>query len=292
MPLATALPSAALFLLPFDVPGLPFRTLLDAVTATEAEVRRLIAARRAAGTDGGDVLSMLVSARDEADGALTEEQVISHISVLLIAGHVTSYNALGWLTLLLALHPRVAADLLDDIQATTSGAPPTVEQLAAMPLLDAVVKEGLRLMPPAPLNTRFAARDTTLGGHDIPAGAHVVMSIYHTHRMTGIYPDPARFDPSRWATLKPALHAYGPFGSGPRTCIGGPFATMAIKLVLSMTLSRYRLALPPGTRVDRFASVTLGIRGRLPMRVHAQDRAFAPATDVRGDVREMVELPS
>jgi hypothetical protein len=67
---------------------------------------------------------------------------------------------------------------------------------------------------------------------------------------------------------------------------------MAIKLVLSMTLSRYRLALLPGTRVDRFASVTLGIRGRLPMRVHAQDRAFAPATDVRGDVREMVELPS
>lgn len=281
----------SVFLLPYDAPGFPFRRLLDVVCGMEAGIRRLIAARRTAGTDGGDVLSMLIQAREEGGGVLTEEQVIEHISVMFIAGHETSSNALSWMALLLCLHPRIAADLLDELTAVLGGAPPSVEQLGALPLLDAVVKEGLRLMPPAPLNARFAAADTTVAGHDIPAGTNVLMSIYHTHRLPELFPRPALFDPCRWATIKPALHDYMPFGVGPRTCIGGPFATMEIKLVMAMLLCRFRLEWIPATRVDRFTAITLGIRGRLPMRVRAQDRAFAPARDVRGQVREMVDLP-
>lgn len=167
-----------------------------------------------------------------------------------------------------------------------------MDQLAQLTLLDGVVKESLRLLPPAPLNHRIAAHDTELGGHAIPRGTELLSSVYHTHRMPEVYAHPQRFSPERWERLDPGPYAYSPFGAGPRMCIGASFALMEIKIVLAILLQRFRLSLPPGARVGRAVSITMRPDPGLPMRVALRDRDFAAsAGGVRGSLVSMVDWP-
>jgi cytochrome P450 len=186
----------------------------------------------------------------------------------------------------------VASDLLDEL-ARLGGDAPRMDQFPELPLLDGVIKEGLRLFPPAPMNHRIAARDCELGGFEIARGSELLSSVYHTHRLPEFFADPNRFLPERWAALDPAPYLYSPFGGGPRTCIGASFAMMEMKVVLAMMLQRFRLELVPGARIDRTVNVTLASAHGMPMRVHAQDQRFdASARRVRGSVRQMVLLES
>ena len=131
-----------------------------------------------------------------------------------------------------------------------------------------------------------------VGGYDVPRGAEVYASIYHTHHMREHYPSPERFDPGRWETIDPGPYEYIPFNAGPRRCIGEAFAMMEIKIVLSMLLQRYRLECAPRPSVDRFGFPVIRPRRGLPMVVRPQDRRFGRGVGgVRGNVREMVELP-
>lgn len=275
-----------------DLPGFPYHKLLNLVAQIEAEMRRIIAERRAQG-DGGDVLSMLIAARDEDDGsALSEDDLVAHAELLFVAGHETSSSALAFTLLLLSQHPQVAADLLDELNGELGGAAPTVEQLGRLPLLDRVVKESMRVLPPVVWNARVAAEASELGGYHVPAGAEVLMSIYHTHHMAEVYPNPERFDPARWESNDYGIFEYNPFSGGPRMCIGSSFAMMEIKLVLATLLQRFRLELAPGAQVERIVHATMGLRRGLPMIVRPQDRAFERGVGgLRGNIREMVELP-
>lgn len=279
-------------LAPRDLPGLPYRRLLDLTARIEAAIRGIIAAKRAAGGSGDDVLAMLLEARDEDGAALSEDDLVAHAELLFIAGHETSGNAMSWTLLLLAQHPQIAADLLDELEGELRGAPPTVEQLGRLPLLDRVVKESMRILPPVVWNSRVAAEDSELGGHHIPAHTEVHMSIYHTHHMAELYPQPERFNPARWEQREYGIFEYAPFSGGPRMCLGASFALMEIKLVLATLLQRVRLEPVPGTRVDRRVHATMGPRRGLPMVVRRQDRVFARGVGgLRGDIRAMVELP-
>ncbi len=283
----------SVFVAPFDLPGLPYRQFLDAAVDAERTVRAVIAARRAAGAEGGDVLSTLLHARDEAGEPLSEDQLVEHAGVMLLAGHETSSNALTWTLFLLSQHPTVAAALGDELAGTLRGDAPTLAQLSQLPLLDRVVKESLRVLPPVPLNARVVGADTTLRGHFLPAGTNLLMSAYHTHHMPDLFFAPGRFDPGRWEGREPGPHAYVPFGAGPRTCIGAAFAQAEIKTILAVILQRYRPAFVPRGRVDRLASITLSPRHPLWMRLQpARGATDAGVGEVRGDVRELVELPS
>ncbi len=153
-----------------------------------------------------------------------------------------------------------------------------------------MVKESLRLFPPAPLNHRITARDSELGQYQIPAGTEVLSSIYHTHRMPDLYPEPLRFRPERWQGTEPGPYGYNPFSAGPRMCIGATFAWFEIKIVLAMLLQRFRLELVPNQRIDRYFGITLAPSPRVLMRVLRTDRAFARAAPVFGNVHEMVDL--
>jgi cytochrome P450 len=279
---------AAIF--PFDLPGTPYRHWLDLSQSIDNGIHQVIAAKRADGAGGRDMLSMLLEARDEAGASLSEDELVGHAGVIFAAGHETSSNALSWTLFLLAQHPRVMADLCDELDSQLHGAAPTFEDLPALVLLDRVVKESLRIFPPAPLNHRVTARDSVLGAFAVPAGTEILSSIYHTHRMPEIYPEPLRFRPERWEGLDPGPYAFNPFSAGPRMCIGATFALFEIKVVLALLLQRFRFELVPNQRIDRQFTITMAPTPRVLMRVQRLGRAYAKKAPVRGKVHEMVSL--
>ncbi|NEQ51176.1 MAG: cytochrome P450 [Leptolyngbya sp. SIO3F4] len=275
-----------------DMPGFAWHRYLNLIARYETEMRAVIKAKQERGGDEADVLSMLVQVRDEETQVqLTEEELLGHVGVLFAAGHETSANALTWTLFLLSQHPHVMADLLDELDAVTQGEPPSLEQLQHLLLLERVIKESMRILPPVPWNGRVTAKTTELGSYVLPTGTEVLVSIYQTHHMEDLYSEPETFNPSRWETITPNSYEYNPFSAGPRMCIGAGFAMMEIKIILSMLLQRYRLQLVPQRPIDRSGIIVVSPKYGLPMMVYKQDRQFHRGVgNVRGNVREMVDL--
>ncbi len=278
---------AAIF--PFDLPGGPYHRWLDVSAEIDRRMSELVEERRRTGCSGDDMLSALMQAQDESGAGLSHDELIGHAGVIFAAGHETSANGLAWTLFLLSQHPRITRDLVDELESTLHGDAPDVEQLPRLELLDAVVKESLRLFPPVPMNHRLAAEDCALGGYPVERGTELFSSIYHTHRLADWFSEPERFRPERWQTIEPGPYVYNPFGAGPRMCIGASFASMEMKIILAMLLQRFRFELKPGARIDRTVSITLSARHGLPMRVHRQDhRFFDGSRSFRGSVLPML----
>lgn len=285
-----------------DVKGLPYarwldltRRIDDETAALLREKRKSVAAQTRDGTVAADMLSMLIAARDEDGSALDENELVGHTGVIFAAGHETSTNALAWTLFLLAEHPEIADNVVDELAAVLHGDAPTVEQLGKLPFLDAVVKESMRILPPVPLHPRVVTEDTELGGHFLPAQTELFLSIFHMHHDPTLFEAPERFSPERWATIKPSVYEYNPFSAGPRMCIGAAFAMMEIKIALAMILQRFRVERVGAARVDRRVAITMAPKHGLPMRIRRADHAWASARRklpaVRGDIHELVELP-
>ncbi len=261
---------------PFDVPGLGKG---GSVRRAQRQIRTTLAAVVAdhtrSGADSGDVVSLLVAARDEDGGQLTPDQLLDNLTTLFFAGHETSANALTWAGYLLARHPRAAARLYAELDTVLQGRPPTPADLDRLPYLDAVVKETLRLYPPLPVFYRVARAAFTWQGYTIPAGTFVLYSPYISHRLADQFPDPERFRPERFApeAAAPPPYAYLPFAVGPRSCIGAPFAMMEIKTILAGILQRYHLDLVPKQRVRPVVRATLQPQSGLWVRVTARSTA-------------------
>lgn len=274
-----------LMLLPFDFPGLPFHRMSRLAEEMEAYTREKIEQKRD-NPDATDVLAALVHAHDEDGSQLTDEELVANAMTLFIAGHETTSHALTWSLFLLHQHPEVYSALLDELEGTLQGEAPTIEQLNQLPLLEGVIKESLRLLPPAVIGLRVAADVCELGGYTLPKGAMIFYSEYVTHRRPDLYAEPDRFLPERWATIKPTIYEYLPFAAGPHMCIGAGFAMQELKVVLAMLVQRYRLALVP----NHTFNVTLGMQPTqgMPMTVYPQDRAFAKVP-VRGQINQLVE---
>jgi cytochrome P450 len=240
---------------------------LRAASATlDRAVRRLIAERRRQDTDAGDVVSMLLLARDEETGAgMDDQQVRDEVITLLFAGHDTTASALTWACYLLAQH----ADVQERARAeAASVGSPSVEDLPRLGYARMVLEEAMRLYPPGWSFGRKALRDDQIGGYDIPAGSLVWVSPYVTHRHPAFWERPDEFDPERFTPERArsrSRFAYFPFSSGPRICIGSQFAMMVAQLTLASILGRYRLALPDGVRVEPEAALSLRPRGPVPM---------------------------
>jgi cytochrome P450 len=281
---------SAAMVAPFDLPFVPYARWLDLAASVDERMRAIIEAKRKSAERGDDMLSSLLEVRDEAGRGLTEDELIGHTSSIFGAGHETSSNALCWTLFLLSQHPTVAAELHEELKGELCGEAPRVEQLSRLPLLDRVIKESLRLFPPAPFNHRISAGDFELGGCTVPRGTEIMVSLYHTQRDPSVYTDPHRFKPERWEKLDPGPYAYSPFSAGPRMCIGAAFAMMEIKIVLAILLQRYRFELA-SRRVDRFISITLTPKGGLYMKLSAPGGAFERSSPgFRGNVREMLQV--
>jgi len=238
-----------------------------AVKRLDEVVYRLIAEGRAHGTDRGDVLSMLVLARDEDDGtALTDRQVRDEVMTLLLAGHETTANTLIWTWYELGKTPGALARLEAEIQRVIGTRPITTADLAAMPWTAAVIDEAMRLHPPAYIVGREALTDVELAGHRFPTGSMLAVNIYGIHRRADYFPDPLAFRPERMladARKQRPRHWFLPFGAGPRICIGSHFALVETQLLLATMVQHARLrGLPPHVTAEPL--VTLRARGGMP----------------------------
>ncbi len=240
------------------------RQMRRAVKLLDEVVYRLIAEGRARGTDRGDVLSILLLARDE-DGGLSDQQVRDEVMTLLLAGHETTANALTWTWFELGRHPDVLAKLETEI-ATLGARAVTVEDLPQLPFNLAVLEEAMRLHPPAYMTGRETVQELVLGGHRLPKGSIVAVNIRGIHRRADDFPAPAAFLPERMlpdAKKARPRHYYLPFGAGPRVCIGSHFALLEAQLALATMVQHARLR-PLANRVDPEPLVTLRPRGGMP----------------------------
>lgn len=261
--------------LPFDVPPVGRgRTLRRGLARIDRVLGKIIERHRREGDDTGDVVSMLVAAHDEEGNGLTPQQVRDNLLTLFVAGHETSANALTWALYLLAQHPHVTCKLLEELDRELKGEAPMATDLDRLPYLEQVVKETLRLYPPAPSANRVARESFEWKGYIIEAGELVTYVPFVSHRMPTQFREPEVFRPERFDPVKGdpiAPYAYIPFAAGPRSCIGAPFATMEIKTVLAMALQRYRLDLVPNQRIDATVRTTVQPKRGILMRPHLQD---------------------
>lgn len=281
-------------LIPYDIPGFPFYNYLNVLLRYEEKMKAIIEDKRGKLAEANDVLSMLIEARDEDSGLkLTEEELIGHISTLFLVGHETTSSSLTWIMLLLSQYPQVMADVLDELKGVLDGNPPTMEQLDKLPLLERVIKESLRVLTSIPWNGRITSEETELAGYEIPQGTEVLVSIYHTHHMPDLYPNPEDFKPERWETINPSIYEYNPFSAGPRLCIGAGFAMMQMKIILAMLLQHCRWEYVPGQTIDRSGIISVKTKYGLSMIARSHDGRFTEGVGkVQGNVREMVNLPS
>ena len=190
-------------------------------------------------------------------------------------------------------HPQVLAEVDDEIASTLRGAPPTLEDLPRMPLIDRVIKETMRVLAPVPtLFLRVCQSETPLGQYQLPKGANVLLPPFLTHRDPEIYSEPTRFLPGRWEQIKPSIYEYLPYGAGARVCLGAAYASQAMRLVLAMVLQRYRLTLSPNARVDaQVRANVLRPKAGLPMQILPARSGSAHFERARGNITTLVALP-
>ena len=285
--------SMAVMGFPVNLPGTPYRRFLNFCEEMEQAFLLLIRERRAMTKRPTDVLSILIDSHDENGATLSDEELVGQTGLLFVAGHETTAFTLMWTVLLLMQHPQIYADLLDELDGMLNGRLPTLTELDDLPLLDAVLKESMRLIPVTPfLFTRRGTEPFQLGSYQFPTDAKVILSPLVTHHMPELYPDPERFNPERWFGIKPSIFEYLPFGAGSRMCIGMGFAILEAKLALSAIVQRFRLTLPEGVQVDhKTHGITLGPKQAIPVHLHPQDRRFGAPQLVKGSVHDLVSLP-
>jgi len=213
-----------------------------------------------------DVLALLMEARDEAGAPMSDEELRDELVTLLVAGHETTATALSWALRWISATPGLTERLVDEIATASEGSRLVPERVAKLPLLDATVRETLRLQPVVPLVGRMLQKPARIGGYDLPAETIVMASIYLAQQRPEAYPEPWRFDPDRFSNKKASPYEWLPFGGGIRRCVGMAFALYEMKMVLSATLARvkFRLTDVRAARVER-RSITLSPEGGLSL---------------------------
>lgn len=231
-----------------------------AVQQLEQIIYKIVGERRRSGQDAGDLLSMLLHAQDEDGSRMTDQQLRDEVMTLFLAGHETTALALSWSFYLLSQHPGVEAKLFDEIASVLGDRAPTCEDLPNLRYAEKVVKESMRLYPPAWGMGREAVNDCQFGGYHVPAGRMVTFFQWVVHRDPRFWQQPEEFYPDRWTPeMEKHLpkYAYFPFGGGPRMCIGYSFAMMEAVLILTRVVQQFKLALAPGQQIVPFPSLTL-----------------------------------
>ncbi|MBS1913709.1 MAG: cytochrome P450 [Bacteroidetes bacterium] len=252
-----------------SIPFLPRNRRFQRARARLDEIIYEIINQRRSNPGGTDLLSLLLAARDEDGSRMDDRQLRDEAITLFLAGHETTAIALTWTWYLLAQHPEVEEKLTAELDRELGGAPPAVADLSRLRYTEMVVKESMRLYPPAWRIGREAIEECTIRGYRIPQGAQVVMSQWIVHRDPRFFADADQFRPERWEDIPGTLprYAYFPFGGGARRCIGDTFAMMEARLIVAAVHQRFRLRLLPDQRIDLWPSITLRPRHGVRMQL-------------------------
>lgn len=239
------------------------------VAVLDRLVRRILADRQARPGDRGDLLSMLLAARDDDGRPMSDRQLRDELITLFVAGHETTAISLSWSFFLLSKNPAVEERLFAEIRESLGGRLPVVADVPRLRYTQAVFQESIRLYPPAYVIGREALSDCVIGGYRVPARATIYFSPWVLHRDRRWFESPGEFRPERWldgSTAGLPKYAYIPFGGGPRICIGERFATMEAVLIVATILRRFRLEMAGPDPVP-LQSITLRPQGGPRMRI-------------------------
>jgi cytochrome P450 len=243
----------------------------NALARLDAVIYSIIQQRRAAGEDRGDLLSMLLLAQDTSNGkGLTDIQVRDEAMTIFLAGHETTANAIGWSWYLLSQHPEIETEFHHELDRVLDRRVPRMDDVANLKLTSQIFSEALRLYPPLWAVGRRAIRECRIGDCTIPARAVVVLSAYVTQRDPRWFPNPEKFDPSRWTPEARAARpkfSYFPFSAGSRSCLGEQFAGMEGVLALATVGQKWQLHLVPEQKIALQPQLTLRARDGIKMRV-------------------------
>jgi cytochrome P450 len=231
----------------------------------DALIFKMIRERRAEGPgDRSDLLSRLLLAEDEQGRKMSDTELRDELLTLFLAGHETTALTLTYTFYLLATNRDCEVELHAEIDRVLCDRPPAASDVASLHYAENVIKESMRMYPPAWTLGREATEEVEIGDYFLKKGTQVLMSQWVVHHDPRFWPEPERFRPSRWdeePTRQLPRCAYFPFGDGPRVCIGNNFAMMEAVLLLTGIARRYRLELDPGQTLRLVPSVTMRPRG-------------------------------
>lgn len=235
---------------------------------------QIIAAKQEEGVSekSEDLLSTLLSVRDENGSSMDIEEIIDDVMILFFAGHETTANALAWFWDQMAAHPEIESRVYKEIDSVIGKREPSYDDLEKLPYTLQVLKETLRYRPPAWMLTgRMALEEVDLDGHTLKPGVRILISPFVVHHLPEYFPEPDRFDPDRFTKeneKKIPRGAYIPFGLGARVCIGEGFAIVEALLAIAKIASGYRLVREEGLGEAKVeAALTLSPEGGLPLRL-------------------------
>ncbi|WP_414582913.1 cytochrome P450 [Scytonema sp. PCC 10023] len=249
----------ALFLVPNWLPTPSHLRFRRAVKQLDQIVYNIINQHSTSEENQGTFLDLVLYAQKEGS-QITLQQLRDEVINIFLAGHETTAIALTWISFVLSQHPLVEAKLIEELQTVLSRRTPTVADLPQLRYTEAIALETLRLYPPVWLLERMALEDTEIAGYPVSKGTLVFASTWAAHRNPDFFPEPEKFNPSRWENglaKRLPLGAYFPFSLGARTCLGKDFGMMELVLLIATIFQNFQLRLVPGHPVEILPSLTL-----------------------------------
>jgi cytochrome P450 len=257
--------------LPSWLPMLGGNRAQRALDAFDETVDELIAERRANPANYDDLLARILTGENDQGYTMTDSEIHDQMLTFLLAGHETTATAMTFAWMLLACHPEKRERLQAEVEDVLGNDPPSPEHLADLTYTEQVIKETLRLYPPAPMLFRETLEDVTIGGYAVPEGTVIVLPQFTVHTDERWYDDSEAFRPERWTESKEderPNYAYFPFGGGSHHCIGMRFAMMELKHVIPTIVQRVSFELLSDPDPDVQVGMTLGPAENIRMRAH------------------------
>lgn len=221
--------------------------------------------------DRGDLLSMLIQAKDEETGVgMTDMQIRDEVMTMFLAGHETTATALSWTWYLLGTHPGIRESFYTEIRDKIGNRGPTADDYQSLNVTKNIFKETLRLYPPAWTFARELTEDIEIKGYHFQKGRALASVIYLMHRDARYFNNPDQFIPDRWdedAMKSLPRFVYFPFGAGNRMCIGEGFAWMEGIMILATIAAKYRLVLKENFKTKEYAAFTLRPKHSILMKI-------------------------